>query len=128
MQLCDSNRVELSPGEQVGWSGEPRQGIVICGSDAFTIPFSLLWAGIAVFSLVLAAWSNAPLPLVQFGVLFVVLGVNLALLNSSDRYRTFGEVRCDGHAGVECMRVDLRAFQFNRHHSPRSAHAATSLQ
>lgn len=93
MQLSDSIRVELSPGEQVVWSGQPRQGIVIRGSDAFTIPFSLLWAGIAVFWLVSAARANAPLPFILFGVPFVMLGVYLVIgrffVEAKQRQKTF---------------------------------------
>jgi hypothetical protein len=75
MQLSDPIRAELSPGEQVIWSGRPRQGIVIRGSDAFAVPFSLLWASFAVFWLFTAARSNAPWPFVLFGVPFVLVGV-----------------------------------------------------
>jgi Bacterial PH domain len=93
MHIADPIRAELSPGEQVVWSGQPRQGIVIRGSDALAIPFSLLWAGFAVFWLVTAARSNAPLPFVLFGVPFVLVGVYIVFgrffVEAKQRQNTF---------------------------------------
>jgi Bacterial PH domain len=93
MQISDPIRNALSPGEQVIWSGQPRQGIVIRGSDALAIPFSLLWAGFAVFWLVSAAMSGAPLPFVLFGVPFVVVGVYIVVgrffVEAKQRQSTF---------------------------------------
>jgi len=93
MQLADPIRSELGAGEQVIWSGQPRQGVVVRGSDAFAIPFSLLWAGFAVFWLVSAAQSGAPLPFVLFGVPFVLVGVYIVLgrffVEARQRERTF---------------------------------------
>ncbi len=93
MQLSESIRAELSPGEQVVWSGQPRQGITLRGSDAFAIPFSLLWAGFAVFWLVSAARSGAPLPFVLFGVPFVLVGVYIVFgrffVEAKQREKTF---------------------------------------
>lgn len=93
MLLSDSIRAELSPGEQVVWSGQPRQGIVLRGSDAFAIPFSLLWAGFAVFWLISVIRANAPLPFVMFGVPFVLVGVYIVLgrffVEAKQRQKTF---------------------------------------
>jgi Bacterial PH domain len=93
MQLSESIRAELSPGEQVVWSGQPLQGITLRGSDAFAIPFSLLWAGFAVFWLFSAARSGAPLPFVLFGVPFVLVGVYIVIgrffVEAKQREKTF---------------------------------------
>lgn len=93
MQVSESIRAELSPGEQVVWTGQPRQGIVVRGADAFAIPFSLLWAGFAVFWLVSAAQSNAPLPFVLCGVPFVLIGFYMVVgrffVEAKQRQSTF---------------------------------------
>ena len=70
---------ELAPGEQALWIGRPRSGLILRGADAFAIPFSLLWAGFAVYWLYSAAASGAPLPFVLFGVPFVLVGIYIVV-------------------------------------------------
>lgn len=93
MQIAESIRSELAPGEQVLWSGQPRQGLIVRGFDVFAIPFSLLWAGFAVFWLVTAMQSDAPLPFVLFGVPFVLVGVYIVIgrffVEAKQREKTF---------------------------------------
>jgi len=67
--------------------------VVVRGSDAFAIPFSLLWAGFSVFWLVSAAQSGAPLPFVLFGVPFVLVGIYIVVgrfaVEAKQRENTF---------------------------------------
>jgi hypothetical protein len=51
---------ELSSGESILWSGQPRGGIQFHAYDVVLIPFSLMWGGFAFFweGMVLSAYFN----------------------------------------------------------------------
>ena len=66
---------ELEPREKLLWFGRPKQGVIFRGSDAFMIPFSLLWGGFAIFWEVTAATSGAPPFFLLFGGFFVFIGL-----------------------------------------------------
>lgn len=51
----------LDPGEKILWHGKPRQGFLLRRSDVFFIPFSIVWAAIAVW--LEYATITSPLPL-----------------------------------------------------------------
>ena len=65
---------ELENGERLLWSGIPRQGFLLRPSDAFGIPFSLLWCGFAI-SMERSALADAPLLFKLWGGLFVLVGL-----------------------------------------------------
>lgn len=68
----------LDPDEQVVWWGAPLQGLRIRRQDVFLIPFSLAWAGFAIFWVVNVIQIGAPFVFVLAGL--VALGAGLYLV------------------------------------------------
>jgi hypothetical protein len=83
----------LMRGEKLLWSGRPKQGIMFRRSDVFLIPFSLIWCGGALGSLVGALLNKGPALGYLMGVPFVLVGLYIVfgrfIVDSRIRARTF---------------------------------------
>jgi hypothetical protein len=84
---------ELSSGEKLLWSGQPRRGLRLNIADVFVIPFSLVWCGFAIFWETTVFKGQAPLLFKLWGVPFVVVGLYLVFgrffVDAWMRARTF---------------------------------------
>lgn len=77
----------LGKGEKLLWQGQPPTGILLNKSDALLVPFSLLWAGFAVFWNVGVWATDAPVYFRAFGLPFLLVGA----------YITIGRFLVDGY-------------------------------
>ena len=70
----------LLKGEKIVWWGQPAQGLLFTSKDWFMVPFSLMFAGFAVFweSSVMAA-PNSPTFMRLWGVPFLLVGLYLVV-------------------------------------------------
>jgi hypothetical protein len=57
------------------WTARPGLGLALRATDAFLIPFSLLWCGFAVFWEATVLRVHAPLVFPIFGSVFVAVGL-----------------------------------------------------
>ena len=84
----------LDRGERVIWSGQPRQGLMLRGSDGFAIPFALVWTSIPLvgaLSTLTGPKSNpfALLPILPFVLVGLYLLVGRFFVDAAQRRRTY---------------------------------------
>jgi hypothetical protein len=101
---------ELSAGETLMWSGQPKQGVFLRASDAFLIPFSLLWGGFALFWEMGVINGGAPFFFMLWGIPFLVVGVYITI----GRFFADAYIRSKTSYGVTNERILIVAGLFNR--------------
>jgi Bacterial PH domain len=84
---------QLSSGEKLVWSGQPRAGIRLRWSDVFMIPFSILWCGFAIFWESMVVRKGAPVFMMFWGIPFVLVGLYIVfgrfIVDAMTRTKTF---------------------------------------
>lgn len=101
---------ELGAAERLLWSGRPRQGIVFRGSDAFMIPFSLLWCGFVIYWEFSVLKHGAPWVFMLWGLLFLAIGLYFVF----GRFVVDKRLRGKTVYAVSNERVIIVSGQFNR--------------
>src|SRR5262245_56900012 len=105
---------ELRANERVFWRGKPATGIRLRGSDAYLIPFSLLWGGFAIFweASVLTIPKDQPVGFVfpLFGIPFVLVGLYFIF----GRFIFDARSRAKTEYAVTNQRVIIKSGLFSR--------------
>ena len=100
----------LGPDEHLIWSGIPRQGLVLRPSDAFMIPFSLMWGGFAFFWEVTAVAQGSGLFFALWGIPFVLVGIYMIV----GRFFADARIRANTSYGLTNRRVIIISGLFSK--------------
>ncbi len=77
--MADDIRSYLLAGEKVLWSGKPQQGLRFAPIDAFLVPFSLFWGGMALFGVGPMIFTWPPTVFSLFPLLFITVGLYITV-------------------------------------------------
>jgi hypothetical protein len=69
----------LRPGEQLLWCGRPDPAVVFSAADIITVPFGLIWLGIALGWVITAKSVGAPHAFILLGLPFILIGLYLVV-------------------------------------------------
>lgn len=98
-------RTNLGSGEKLIWTGKPKTGILFRSSDAFLIPFSLLWGGFAVFWESTVFVTDAPMLFKLWGIPFVLAGIHIVI----GRFFIDAKKRANTIYGITTDRVIIKS-------------------
>ena len=100
-------RGKLDDGEELLWSGQPRQGLLLQPADALLIPFSLLWGGFAFYWEFEVVRTHQFWVLQLWGIPFVVVGLYLV----AGRFFVDAYMRGKTYYGVSDKRIVITSGQ-----------------
>ena len=92
---------QMGQSESLLWSGRPRQGLILKGSDVFLVPFSLMWGAFAIFWEYSVIAQGAQLFFLLFGGVFVLIGLYMII----GRFVYDSWVRSGTYYGLSNQRV-----------------------